>query len=922
MIKQIKYINIIFLLMILISCGGKNVEDLMSDAKSFIAIDDYRSASIELKSLLQKMPDNGEARFLLGSILLEMGEGVSAEKEMRLAGKYGWDEGVVQDRVEKALLLQEKYQVVVAKYNQKPINEVLSKQASVNLGEAYLSLGQIERAKKSFKLILGEDPDNREAQLGLAKSLYETESQVEAKKILENLLANSPSYVDALLYNGAVLQRENELKEALKQYQKVIKLIQKKTIVWRLNAANLKAAEVEIRLNNFESGARYIDHVLKVRSKHPYPNYLMGLLRYRQGLFEDARRYLEVSADTSPDNKQLLFLLGLVSYELNNYEQTILYLEKYLVGNPNNTFASKILGATLLRLDKPEEAIASLSPVIKSAADDGELLAMLGGAMVQVGNKTEGVKYLQKAVVSNPAEEGLKTELARVLFSMGETDDAILQLEALNDKSHQANSILVMSYVKNKQFKKAIKEADEVISRAPNDGFGYHLKGNIYLVMENEIEALKLFNKSVEVDPKHASSYIMLARLAIASGHNDKAESQLENASKILPKNLDILLALSELASKKGDEDRALIWLNRARKADVEDIRPLIALARYYFTKGEFKDAAKNLDEAQTIKADHAGVLLLSGLIARQSGDLTDALNDFKRLVQLHPKHAQGWYLKAQIYLAQKNARQAIDALTKVIEINPNHSVALKELVTLHVKDGAKHKAREIVAKITGAQPDGLLGHILEGDFHMAATNFKRAVLSYERAVRNSSAPAIIIRYYQALKASGEQDKAIKILRTYVEKLPDSFELKLALAEALVDIKEYDEAEQLYRPLLKSHGNNVRVLNNLAWLLVNKDPMQAVKLAEQAYQLMPTNPAIADTLGWVYVNNSQPDLGLKYLNEAYKVLGEVLEVKYHRAVAMAKIGEKEKAKVELQLLLERNVPFIGIERAKQIYSTL
>ena len=66
----------------LIGCGQQSPEKLMASAKGYLAKGDRNAAVIQLKNLLSKTPDDGEARLLLGEALIEDEDYVSAEKEL------------------------------------------------------------------------------------------------------------------------------------------------------------------------------------------------------------------------------------------------------------------------------------------------------------------------------------------------------------------------------------------------------------------------------------------------------------------------------------------------------------------------------------------------------------------------------------------------------------------------------------------------------------------------------------------------------------------------------------------------------------------------------------------------------------------------------------------------------------------------
>ena len=72
-------------------CGpGDDPAKLVASAKDFIAKKNPATAVIQLKNALQKEPANAEARYLLGTLLVQSGDISSGEKELRRALEHGY----------------------------------------------------------------------------------------------------------------------------------------------------------------------------------------------------------------------------------------------------------------------------------------------------------------------------------------------------------------------------------------------------------------------------------------------------------------------------------------------------------------------------------------------------------------------------------------------------------------------------------------------------------------------------------------------------------------------------------------------------------------------------------------------------------------------------------------------------------------
>jgi tetratricopeptide (TPR) repeat protein len=98
-----------------------------------------------------------------------------------------------------------------------------------------------------------------------------------------------------------------------------------------------------------------------------------------------------------------------------------------------------------------------------------------------------------------------------------------------------------------------------------------------------------------------------------------------------------------------------------------------------------------------------------------------------------------------------------------------------------------------------------------------------------------------------------------------------------------------DEAIAHYRQVLTLQPTNVLAMNNLAWLVRDSDPSEAVQLASQAAERAPNNPAILDTYGWVLHGAGEHQQALEVLNRALELDPGNAEIEGHLAQVEAAV---------------------------------
>ena len=169
------------------------------------------------------------------------------------------------------------------------------------------------------------------------------------------------------------------------------------------------------------------------------------------------------------------------------------------------------------------------------------------------------------------------------------------------------------------------------------------------------------------------------------------------------------------------------------------------------------------------------------------------------------------------------------------------------------------------------------------------------------------------------LRADGQSDHgdragAEQSLLRAVQLEPRLTAANLSLAGMAEERGDYGKAIERYRAILAVDPQNTVALNNLAYGLAERQhaPKEALPFAEKAYRLAP-GPAVADTLGWIHHLLGDDQSAAPLVERAVAGGSTDPDVLIHAAVIHVALGNRVKAKAELDAA-EKLDPRVG-ERA-------
>jgi Tfp pilus assembly protein PilF len=262
------------------------------------------------------------------------------------------------------------------------------------------------------------------------------------------------------------------------------------------------------------------------------------------------------------------------------------------------------------------------------------------------------------------------------------------------------------------------------------------------------------------------------------------------------------------------------------------------------------------------------------------------------------------------------NNEGARETLEKLLAADPQFIPAAAQLVMLDLRERRREAAQNRLAKLVAEHPGEASVALLEGDVAMASGSYGAAATAFERAYQLAPSGGAAIRAYRARELGKLADAPVPVV-AWLKRHPEDIGARLVLAENYVRTGQHDRAIAQYELAASGTSPNAMALNNLAWLYQQKGDARAEETAKRAYTAAPQVAAIADTYGWILVENGRPGEGLPILQKAAESANQP-QIRFHYAAALAKVGQADAARKELNEII-RSVDAQPIaEQARQL----
>jgi len=361
----------------------------------------------------------------------------------------------------------------------------------------------------------------------------------------------------------------------------------------------------------------------------------------------------------------------------------------------------------------------------------------------------------------------------------------------------------------------------------PKTADDFFLKAYLAEIDEDKDEAIKHYNKAIELKSDYAKAYYYAGVIYIGKKDLDKAIDYFKKFLDLkpgYPNNVEASITMAFLYFFKYDYKNADEYFKK-----VIEYSPDKAEA-YYDVGDIYYDRIKNVEKAVEYfkhaieqKADFADAYSYLGTISRDEEDYTKAIEYYEKALQLKPSlkvEYAAFHGIGTAYFFKQNFDKAIEYYKKAIDLKIGDGDA-NIYFNIGIAYMRKHdydKSMEYLKKVVDLNSKHVKAYRTIGSIYSIKRNYTKAIEFYETAIKLDPKVDAYINIGIAYYKKQNYDKALEYWEKAIKHQPeDKAEIYDLMSGVYFHKKDYDKAiEYLSKAIsLNSAKNLPYAYNNI-----------------------------------------------------------------------------------------------------------
>ncbi len=636
----------------------------------------------------------------------------------------------------------------------------------------------------------------------------------------------------------------------------------------------------------------------------------LGLAYMALRLLKDAHEAAVEVVRKQPTSEEALALLAESAVGTNVIQETWRQLEA-LPATAKATAAYHVACGTLyVREQKLDQAEAEFKQALARDSKSSMAHLALGTLYLIRSDPKQAGPELKTAAELAPLRSPARLRYAQFQVQNGAAQDAKKSVEEITSKAPDyvpAWLFLARMAYADRKTEDCSELLKRLLAHDPINYDGLVLEGQLSMLQGQATNAVTQFERIAAIYPgEHPALDYQLALAHLLNRDTTKAVASLNKAIAAAPDYPDAILLLADLNTRQGDSASAIASLTRLIKKQPLLPQAQFGLARAYLARNDADSAVAVYRRMMTFFPTNYSVPFLMGIVLAQQNKTAEARQAFNKTVELAPDYFPAIEKLVDLDLQEKHYSVAAERVAKAMAAHPKAPEPWLLSAKLHIAQAMSYVSKEQAKNPGTAQPTLKLGQV-----PAAQPDVKEAEAALKKAIQlNPNTRIAYLLLAQLYVDCGDQQQAVDRLNGYLAKSNDVPALML-LGMIQDQAKNYSAARDAYQRLLTVNPNFVLALNNLAYLDYARFGQldQGYQLAERAYELLPSDPDFADTLGWALYLKGDFTRSLGLLQDSASKRPADPEIQFHLGMTHYMLGEEGPARAAFERAIQLSSDF-------------
>ena len=440
----------------------------------------------------------------------------------------------------------------------------------------------------------------------------------------------------------------------------------------------------------------------------------------------------------------------------------------------------------------------------------------------------------------------------------------------------------------------------------------------------------------LQAEPDNPAPHQAAAQLLMEQGQHQRALQHLQTLQRLTGVSQYDYLAANAGHLPPEQQKQLLQHLQQLLQQQPDNASLWYACAIMQQHLEQYADALNSAEQALHKDPQHlsAGIQKARILVLQARPD--DALRWLQKLHRQHPQHKGIQVLQARILLEQRRMTEALDAFLVLHQNFPEDTAILLSLALLHEEAGQYEQASACFYQLLASQahtneahfylgriadkegrPDQAINHFSQVDSgrEFLPAQLKAAQLMEQehglaaaRDFLQEQQQAYPDQYIELLRievellsSAADYVSALELLSSALQQQPDHTDLRYTRAMLAERTDNLALMETDLRHIIERQPQHAEALNALGYALADRTDRwaEALPLIERALAISPNNPAVIDSLGWVYFRMGDIDKALPLLEQAFSLMSDH-EIAAHLGEVLWLTGERDRALIVWQ----------------------